>query len=217
MTSSHRWPNILLIAATGICIVAVLIPLLLRQNTTVLEITPSPVFSSTEQSSTCVALANSLPGSVYTTHDAPYQKSVSSYWSLTACEKRPSCVVLPTTAQEVATTVGLLKAAFNSPPNSTEPFTFAVRSGGHSPEAGFASIDGGIVIDLSLLNKITLSSDRRSASIGVGARWADVSTKLDGVGLAIVGGRNADVGVGGLVLGGEYLSLSPTVSEVLRS
>lgn len=35
----------------------------------------------------------------------------------------------------------------------------------------------------------------------------DVSKVLDEKGIAVVGGRNSAVGVGGLTLGGEFLSL----------
>lgn len=82
------------------------------------------------------------------------------------------------------------------------PGLFAVRSGGHSPVPGAASIEGGVLIDLSLFREVTPSEDGKSVVIGAGAEWMDVSTILDEKGLAFVGGRNSAVGVGGLTLGG---------------
>jgi hypothetical protein len=59
------------------------------------------------------------------------------------------------------------------------------------------------LIDLSLLNEVTPSEDGLSVTIGGGAKWMDVSKVLDEKGLAVVGGRNSTVGVGGLTLGGK--------------
>lgn len=82
---------------------------------------------------------------------------------------------------------------------------FAIRSGGHSPVAGAASIEDGVMIDLSLLCEVVPSDDGLSVTVGAGARWKDVYKVLDEKGLAVVGGRNSAVGVGGLTLGGKFL------------
>nr|POF22088.1 fad-dependent monooxygenase yanf [Quercus suber] len=175
-----------LLGAAAICAFAALVPLLGRRNADTREAVSLSSFDPESQSNICIALADNLPGSVHSDHDPAFRKSISSYWSLNACEKKPSCIVLPKTVHEVATTVKLLKAEFDRSRNSSVLPRFAVRSGGHSPEAGFASLDGGVVVDMSLLSEIVVSDDRQSASIGVGARWADVSLKLDDMGLAIV-------------------------------
>jgi FAD/FMN-containing dehydrogenase len=81
--------------------------------------------------------------------------------------------------------------------------SFAVRSGGHNPNPGFASVDEtGVLLDLSPLNQISLSSDKTTALVGTGARWIDVYTTLETEHLTVVGGRVSEVGVGGLILGG---------------
>lgn len=51
------------------------------------------------------------------------------------------------------------------------------------------------------MNEITLSEDRKTAFIGPENRWGAVYEKLEAYGLAVVGGRSLDVGLG-LVLGG---------------
>jgi len=78
---------------------------------------------------------------------------------------------------------------------------FAARSGGHS-YAGYSTLNGGLVVDLSALNGIAVSADRRTVQIGAGARLIDVYTALARRGLTIPAGSCPTVGVGGLALGG---------------
>lgn len=52
-----------------------------------------------------------------------------------------------------------------------------------------------------------MSEDGKSVGIGAGCKWGEVSRVLDSKGLAVVGGRNSAVGVGGLSLGGKVYSL----------
>lgn len=78
----------------------------------------------------------------------------------------------------------------------------SVRSGGHSG-AGHSTNDGGIIIDVSLLNDVTLSDPATGrVRIGAGARWGDVAKELHRYGLALSSGDTKSVGVSGLTLGG---------------
>ena len=121
----------------------------------------------------------------------------------------------PGNAWQLSTAVIILKREYNKrgeqPGTETDKGIFAIRSGGHSPVPGAASIAGGVLIDLSLFSKVTLSEDRSSVVIGTGARWMDVSRILDEKGLAVVGGRDSAVGVDGLILGGKSQFLIATV------
>ena len=83
-----------------------------------------------------------------------------------------------------------------------QPCSFAIRSGGHTPYRGAANIDGGVTIDMQSISSVVLNADKTVASIGPGARWTQVYSQLDPMGLAVTGGRVAPVGVGGLVTGG---------------
>jgi len=85
---------------------------------------------------------------------------------------------------------------------TTNNAPFAVKSGGHTAFAGGSNLASGVTIDLRLLNTITVSADRKTVSVGAGNRWVNISTILDPLGLAVVGGRVSDPGVGGLTLGG---------------
>jgi hypothetical protein len=98
--------------------------------------------------------------------------------------------------------------------NMSEEGLFAVRSGGHSPVAGASSIKGGALIDLTFFNEVTLAADRNTVVIGAGCKWVDVYKALEEHGLAVAGGRNSAVGVGGLTLGGGISFFSPRFGMV---
>jgi FAD/FMN-containing dehydrogenase len=87
------------------------------------------------------------------------------------------------------------------------PLEIAIKGGGaHS--STWASSDGGVVIDLSKLNKVSVTSDRTSVVVQGGAVWGDVYEVLAKEGLEVVGGPLWFVGVGGFTLGGGYGPLS---------
>eukprot|EP01116_Phalansterium_solitarium_P021454 TRINITY_DN6673_c0_g1_i1.p1 TRINITY_DN6673_c0_g1~~TRINITY_DN6673_c0_g1_i1.p1 ORF type:complete len:1202 (+),score=382.05 TRINITY_DN6673_c0_g1_i1:138-3743(+) len=81
----------------------------------------------------------------------------------------------------------------------------AVRSGGFSA-AGFSSVDGGLVIDMSKLNSVEVKKD--SFVIGGGAKWRDVDLAGAGQGLATVGSPYSEHSVSSTVLGGGWGYLS---------
>ncbi|GKZ45812.1 hypothetical protein AbraIFM66951_008506 [Aspergillus brasiliensis] len=120
-------------------------------------------------------------------------------WS-SACWDTPSCAILPGSDSEVSKTLKIV-TFFGA--------KFSVRSGGHSPNPGWADIgQPGILIDLRRLNGIALSPDQSVLRVGPGARWGDVYQTLDNTKVTVIGGRIEDVGVGGLILGGGYFHFS---------
>ncbi|UBU09135.1 FAD-binding oxidoreductase [Nonomuraea gerenzanensis] len=87
-------------------------------------------------------------------------------------------------------------------PTPAQKPTLSVRGGGHA-FAGFASNDGGIVIDLAHLATVDLiDKERHLVRIGGGATWGQVVAALAPHGLAISSGDTRSVGVGGLTLSG---------------
>jgi FAD/FMN-containing dehydrogenase len=77
----------------------------------------------------------------------------------------------------------------------------SVRSGGHS-NAGLGTNDGGMIIDVSHMNDVTiLDKSTGRVRIGAGAKWGDVAKTLDAAGLGISSGDTSTVGVSGLTLG----------------
>ncbi|KAK4222534.1 FAD binding domain-containing protein [Podospora fimiseda] len=127
------------------------------------------------------------------------QAVVQENWSQ-SCVAQPYCIIQPRNAQDVSLAIRVI---------SFFKIKFSVRSGGHSPNPGFSSIDNqGILINLSRLNSVTLSSDKTVASVGPGARWGQVFSALDPSEATVIGGRVPTVGVSGLILGGGYFHSS---------
>jgi FAD/FMN-containing dehydrogenase len=77
----------------------------------------------------------------------------------------------------------------------------AARSGGHS-YAGYASVRGGLVVDLRRLDRISVSRGSGRATIGPGAQLIDVYRRLARAGATIPAGSCPSVCVGGHALGG---------------
>ncbi|KAH8662483.1 hypothetical protein BX600DRAFT_551239 [Xylariales sp. PMI_506] len=124
--------------------------------------------------------------------DDEYHARQESYWSGSA-KIKPAAIVLPRSAEEVSAAVKALVAAGQK---------FAVRSGGHTNWAGANNIEGGVTIDLSLMSSTTFDPATETASIGPGARWREVYAELQPHGRVVAGGREGNVGVAGLLLGG---------------
>ena len=68
--------------------------------------------------------------------------------------------------------------------------------------AGASNIQGGLTIDLAKLNHIEVTPDKSLTHVGAGNRWIDVYRLLEEQQRTVFGGRVADIGVGGLTLGG---------------
>lgn len=122
-----------------------------------------------------------------------YTTQNRDYWSSTCAALKPTCILFPSSADEVAAIVDILK---------TNDEHFAIKSGGHNANDYFSSIDGGPLISTSQLNHILLDQDTGIVRMGPGHRWDEVADALDGSGWGVVGGRVGNVGVGGYLLGG---------------
>jgi FAD/FMN-containing dehydrogenase len=77
----------------------------------------------------------------------------------------------------------------------------SARGTGHSYSAVFLC-DGGLLLDLSRLNDIAVNRPVCQVSVGAGAKSGQISTMLAQEGLAFPVGHDADVGIGGFLLGG---------------
>ncbi|KAI1816978.1 FAD-binding domain-containing protein [Poronia punctata] len=148
----------------------------------------------------CDTIDAALPGRVSRAGSIPYFKETRAYWSTALHSLRPACLVLPESADEVATVVGVL--------NQFPSVEFAVKSGGHDPNPGHATARDGILIATRKLSGATYDPATGLASVGPGGEFNDVMTDLEPHGVTIVGGRLGVVGVGGFVLQGGLSFLS---------
>ncbi|PHH92643.1 hypothetical protein CDD83_6413 [Cordyceps sp. RAO-2017] len=148
----------------------------------------------------CRALARALPGEVHLPDSAAY-RAENMYWSNRQAEARPRCFVTPRGTMEVSRALKTL-TELRAP--------FSVKSGGHTAFEGGSGADKGVTIDLVNFREVTVWSDNKTVTVGAGNRWINVSRALDPLGLAVVGGRAADVGVSGLILGGGISYFSGT-------
>ena len=131
-----------------------------------------------------------MSGEVVTPNDTGYDSARLTFNALV--DRRPAAIVRCARAEDVATALDFAR---------TNALTVAVRGGGHNP-AGHAVCDGGIVIDLSPLNRVEIDADERLARAGGGTNWKQFDTAGQAHGLVTPGGVVGTTGVAGLTLGG---------------
>lgn len=151
------------------------------------------------------ALRNSLPASnLFFEGEREYEALNGSYLSAMESDIRPAAIFRPESRKQVAKFVKIMRPFSLGEHGEEATVRFAIRSGGQQPLPGVANIEGGITLDLGLLNSVELQKNGKQTvvSVGAGARWGAVYDKLDGTGLGVTGVRSASGGVGGLSLTG---------------
>ena len=139
---------------------------------------------------TLAAFETHFGGAVISPADAEYDEARALWNGM--IDAQPRLIVKCRNVQDV---VGAL--AFGREAG----LTVAVRAGGHNV-AGLATVDGGLVIDLSQLNAVEVDAEKRLVGVAGGATWADVDKATQAFGLATPGGLVSTTGVAGLTLGG---------------
>jgi FAD/FMN-containing dehydrogenase len=113
-------------------------------------------------------------------------------------DKRPAVIARCRTTDDVVRAVAFAR---------TCRLPLAIRGGGHNI-AGSALAEGGLVVDLSLMKRVTVDAGARRASVEPGALLADVDAATQAHGLAVPVGINSTTGIAGLTLGGGFGWLS---------
>ncbi|PLS82255.1 MAG: FAD-linked oxidase, partial [Actinobacteria bacterium] len=130
-------------------------------------------------------LRASMRGQVLLAGDAGYDDA-RELWNA-MIDKKPALIARCAGAEDVIRCVDFARAY---------DLLVSVRGGDHSA-AGNALCDGGLTIDLSPMNKVSVDPAQRTARAGGGSRWGDFDRATQAFGLATTGGTNSDTGVGG--------------------
>jgi hypothetical protein len=134
--------------------------------------------------------ASKINGQVITPDSTDYESARLVFNR--AFDRHPELIVRCSSVPDVARSLDFAQ---------THDLPVAVRSGGHD-RAGFSVCDGGVVIDLSVMNLVEVDASKRVACAQAGALVRDLDEATQGFGLATTSGGCPTVGIAGLTLGG---------------
>ncbi len=135
-------------------------------------------------------LGSGFAGEVIGPEDSAYEDARKVYNGM--IDKRPALIARCTNPDDVAKVVAFAR---------NRDLPLAVRGGGHNG-AGLATVDDGVVIDLSPMKDIQVDPQARTVRVGGGCTWGEVDKATNEHGLATPSGIISTTGVGGLTLGG---------------
>jgi FAD/FMN-containing dehydrogenase len=141
-------------------------------------------------------LRDRMAGQVVTPGDAGYDDARAIYNAM--IDRRPAVIARCSSVDDV-------RAALQYGRRSG--LTIAVRGGGHNGP-GFGTVEGGLVIDLSPMDRVDVDPAARTVRVQGGSTWNRVDAATHEHGLATPSGIISTTGVGGLTLGGGHGYLS---------
>ena len=141
-------------------------------------------------------LSSRLQGEAIGRADDRYDEARAVYNAM--IDKRPEVIVRCDGVADVIAGMGFARE---------RGLTLAVRSGGHNG-AGLGTVEGGLVLDLAPMSRVTVDPETRTAVVGGGAQLGAVDRATHEHGLAVPAGIISTTGVGGLTLGGGVGHLS---------
>jgi FAD/FMN-containing dehydrogenase len=109
-----------------------------------------------------------------------------------AVDKTPAAIVVCESEQDVVASVQFA---------NEKQLSISIRGGGHHV-GGFAVCEGGLMIDLSQMRKVTVDEARQVAFVEGGATLGDIDIETQKFGLAVPTGTVSETGVAGLALSG---------------
>ncbi len=139
---------------------------------------------------TITALRTKIRGEIIQPGDPQYETARKVYNGM--IDKHPALIVRPVDVADVSSAVGF---------GHDHGLDVAVRGGAHNG-AGFSTVEGGLVIDLSRMRGIRVNPEAKTVRVEGGAVWGDVDHATYPFGLAVPCGFVSTTGVAGLTLGG---------------
>ena len=138
---------------------------------------------------------NRFGGTLLVRGDAGYEQArLGAVWNARKPRRFPDAILLAATDQDVSAGVRLAAA---------KGWKVSIRSGGHS-WIGNGVRDGGLLIDLSGMDEVTIDAGRRRAIVRPAVQGTVFNAMLAEQGLVFPSGHCPSVGVGGFLLGGGY-------------
>ncbi|WGR90928.1 FAD-binding oxidoreductase [Bradyrhizobium sp. ISRA443] len=137
-------------------------------------------------------LRESLRGTVIEPGEAEYDEARALYNGM--IDKRP---LLIARCADVADVIAAVKFGHDN------ELRIAIRGGGHNGP-GLASVDDGLVIDLSTMKGVRVDAVARTARVGAGCTQGDVDHATHAFGLAVPAGIISTTGIAGLTLSGGH-------------
>jgi FAD/FMN-containing dehydrogenase len=148
-------------------------------------------------------LAASFAGRLVQPGDAAYDAARRLHNGM--IDKRPALIAQCRGTADVSDAIRFARAS---------GLQIAVRGGGHNV-AGRATVEGGLMVDLSLMKSVHVDPVSRTAWVDGGATWREVNRETQHYGLATTGGVVSTTGVAGLTLGGGFGWLMPKYAMAL--
>jgi UDP-N-acetylenolpyruvoylglucosamine reductase len=137
-------------------------------------------------------LATLIRGTIIEPGTAGYDEARAVYNAMH--NRYPALIVQPVDTADVAAAVDYAR---------DRGVLLSIKGGAHNVN-GFASNDGGMVIDLSRMRGVAVDPQARTATVAGGATWGDVDHATHAFGLATPSGIISTTGVAGLTLGGGF-------------
>src|SRR5713101_2508838 len=142
------------------------------------------------EEATVAAFKQSLRGQLIAPDDARYAEA-RQVWNANI-DRRPGLICRPAGVADVINAINFARE---------HHLLVAVRGGAHNV-AGTSVCNGGLVVDMSLMQGIRVDPVRRTVRAEGGVKWGAFDRETQVFGLATPGGTNADTGIAGLTLGG---------------